>query len=90
MFHLYCHLLLCLLIGCKRVGKELSEKVIIESTEESTELISKRAAKSSLKELSEKSIKVWIMKISFPSLKKISLQFTPLSLNLIEVIRKKL
>lgn len=50
-------ILLCLLIGCKRVGKELSEKVIIESTEESTELISKRAAKSSLKELSEKSIR---------------------------------
>lgn len=66
-------ILLCSLISCKKAGKELSEKMIKESTEESTEMISKRVGKSSLKELGEKSIKnidyddfITLLKRDFP------------------------
>lgn len=43
--------------GCKKAGKGLSEKIIKESVEESSEMISKRVGKSSLNELGEKVIK---------------------------------
>lgn len=46
--------ILLLFTGCKRGWKELSEKITKETTEESVEIVTKKAGKSSLKELGEK------------------------------------
>lgn len=66
-------ILLSLLIGCKNIGKEFSEKIIKESTEESSEVITKKITKNSLRELGEKSIKnldyddfILLLKRDFP------------------------
>ena len=82
IYFIFASILLWSLIGCKRVGKELSEKVIKESTEESTELISKKATKSSIKELSENSIKnlgyedfIFLIKRDFPAIHSSFSQF---------------
>lgn len=68
-------ILLWSLVGCKRVGKDLSEKMIKESAEETTEMISRRVGKSSLKELGEKGIKsldyedfITLLKRDFPAI----------------------
>lgn len=49
--------ILLLFTGCKRGWKELSEKITKETTEESVEIVTKKAGKSSLKELGEKGIR---------------------------------
>lgn len=74
IYFIFISILLWSLIDCKRVGKELSEKVIKEGTAESTELISKKATRSSIKELSEISIKklgyedfIFLLKRDFPA-----------------------
>ena len=64
----------CLLVGCKRTSREFSERIIKEGTEETTELISQRIGKSSLKEMGDLGVRnlsyedfVLLLKRDFPS-----------------------
>ena len=61
--------------GCKKASKGFSEKFIKESTEESTEMISKKFGISSLRHLEERSIKnlnledfIYLLKKEFPTI----------------------
>lgn len=65
----------CLLVGCKRTSKEISERMIREGTEETTEYVSQIVGKSSLKEMGDLGIRnlsyedfVSLLKRDFPSI----------------------
>lgn len=57
LFSFVVTVLICSLVGCKRIGKEFSEKIIKDGAGETSEIIANKVAKSSLRNLSESSIR---------------------------------